>query len=132
MLIHFHLTTIIQQLQYIRSIMLNRIQVHFTNKGSTRYISTTSTIYNQTTHLVLYMAMPMKDVLPLLINIIFLDLNLKCTSYNQGLTFNRVCNLLISIIFQWWHISQLDQLLLDSMSQLSLITIILLFGHSKV
>jgi hypothetical protein len=61
---HFHLTTIIQQLQSIRSIMLNCTQVHFTNKDSTGYISTTSTIYNKTTHLALYMATCIKDVLP--------------------------------------------------------------------
>jgi hypothetical protein len=69
--------------------MLNNTQVQFTIKGSTRYISKTSTIYNQTTHLVLYMVIHMEDVLSLLINIIFLDLNLKFTPYNKSLTFNH-------------------------------------------
>ena len=45
--------------------MLISKQVQFTNNGSTSYISITSTIYNQTTHLVLYMTTCMKDVFPL-------------------------------------------------------------------
>lgn len=57
--------------QYIRFMMRNSTQVQFTNKGNTNYISTTSIIY-QTTY-VLYMATCMKDILPLLINIIFLE-----------------------------------------------------------
>ena len=60
---HFHLTTIIQQLQPIKSIMLNHIQVQFTNKDNTSYISPTSIIYNQITLFILYMATCMKYVL---------------------------------------------------------------------
>jgi len=65
MLSHFHLTTIIQPLQSIRSIMLNSQQVQFTNKGNITHSNTTSTIYDQITHLVLHMTMYMKDVLHL-------------------------------------------------------------------
>jgi len=60
---HFHLTTIIEQLQPIKSIMLNHIQVQFTNNDNTSYISLTSIIYNQITLFILYMATCMKDVL---------------------------------------------------------------------
>lgn len=88
LLSHFHLTTIIQSLQSIRSMMHNSTQVQFTSKGSTSYISIIFTIYNQTKHLVLYMATCLEDVFYLLIDILFLDLNLKYRPYNQGLTFN--------------------------------------------
>jgi len=43
--------------------MLNHIQVQFTYKDSTSYISITPTIYNQTTHLVLYIEIHIEDVL---------------------------------------------------------------------
>ena len=36
-------------------------------------------------HLSLYVTTRMEDVLPLFISIIFFDLNLKCSPYNQGL-----------------------------------------------
>ena len=43
--------------------MLNHTQVQFTNRGSTSYINATFTIYNQTTHLVLYNGTRMENVL---------------------------------------------------------------------
>jgi hypothetical protein len=68
--------------------MLNSTQIQFTNKSSASHISTTSTINNQTTHFVLYIASLMEYVFPSLIIFIFLDLNLTCAPYNQEL-FNR-------------------------------------------
>ena len=43
--------------------MLNHIQVQFTNKDNTIYISPTFIIYNQITLFILYMATRIKDVL---------------------------------------------------------------------
>ena len=36
--------------------MLNSTQIKFTNKGNASHISATFTIYNQTTHLILYIS----------------------------------------------------------------------------
>ena len=48
------------------------------------HVSITSTVNNHTIHLVSYITSHMKDVFPLMITIIFIDLNMKCTPYNQG------------------------------------------------
>jgi len=61
--------------------MLNSTQIQFTNKCSSSHIGTTSTINNQITHF-FYITSHMEDVFPLLITIIFINLNLKCVPYN--------------------------------------------------
>jgi len=45
-----------------------------------------------------------KYVFPFLIYIIFFDLHVQRTPYNQGLPLNRICNLLITTIHQRWHL----------------------------
>jgi hypothetical protein len=55
----------------------------------------TTSINYHATYPVLYVASSVKYVFLVLIDIIFFDLHVQRTPYNQGLSFNRICNLLI-------------------------------------
>jgi hypothetical protein len=95
LLSHFHLTTIIQQLQPLRSIMLNCTQIPWSN-----YINSTSIIYNQTIHLVLYMAMCMEDVLLLTISSTLAETNyLSASSLPKLISITHECKVMVIIMY---------------------------------
>jgi len=104
LLSNLHLTTFIQPLQSIRLMMLNTTLIQFLHKSITSYISTTTSIIYRATYLVLDVPSSVKYIFPLLIYIIFFDLDVQRTPYNQGLPLNWICNLLITTIHQRWHL----------------------------
>jgi hypothetical protein len=92
---HFHLTTIIQQLQPLRSIMLNCTQI-----PRSSYINSTFIIYNQTIHLVLYMVTCMEDVFLLTISSTLAETNYLLASSLPKLIFIiHECKVMVIIIY---------------------------------
>jgi hypothetical protein len=91
-------TIFIQPLQPIRPRMLNTTHIQFPHKSITSYIITTTSINYHATYLVLDLTSSVKYVFSLLIDIIFFDLHVQRTHYNQGVHFNRICNILITTI----------------------------------
>jgi hypothetical protein len=71
------------QCKSIRPRIFNTTQIQFLHKSITIYISTTTSINYHATYLVLDMTSSVKYVFPLLIYIIFFDLHVQCTPYNQ-------------------------------------------------
>jgi len=80
--------------------MLNRTEVQFNNKASTGYISITSTIYNQTMHLVLFMATRMEYVLPLAESSILVETNtLLAFIMSKSISITHTCKVMVIIIY---------------------------------
>ena len=71
-----------------------------TSKSITSYISTTTSIDYPATYLVLDVTSSLKYVFPLLIYIIFFDLHVQCTPYNEGLP--------LTTIHQRWHLMRIS------------------------
>jgi hypothetical protein len=69
--------------------MLYGIQSQLSNLSNTRNISTTTTINDHTTYIIVDWASSMEDVLPLLLHIILLSLNTKRPSNHQKHTLNH-------------------------------------------